>query len=373
MNYKLEELPGSMVKFTVEVPADTIKQQYPKILKSYVNDFKMDGFRKGAVPEKIVIQKIGSLRIWEESLKEAIINIYIGILSESKISDIGRPHIVINKIADQSNAEVSILSAVVPKIELPNLKMLTKKVFTEKTPPTVTDEEVEKALLELRKMRAEKENPKQTNIDDANPNQKTEKEAKNKEKVTIFDVSQLPELTEKYLKSFGPDIKDIDSLKAKIRENLNHEQIHIFQDKKRSELISNILDETKLDIPEILITYEIETLMRQYEHDLSMSGIKMSDYLSYTKKTEAELKNDMREPATRRAKTQLILQKIAEENKILSNQEKLQKELDSIKEHYKENTDFNEEHARNYLEQIYTNQAVFEYLEKLGGLETHHH
>ena len=363
MIYTTKTLPGSEVQITIPISADMIRAEYAKAVASIVAHFEMDGFRKGAVPEKMVIAKVGSLKIWEEALREAIPSAYIGVLTESKIPAIGRPQFSIVKIADQSDAEVVVTTAVIPEFTLPDYTAIAKDVYTDAVVTPTTEDDVSDAILELRRLRHKRENPTEPTESD------TELPAQTDE----TPESELPELTAEYLAGFGPGIDSLDTLRTKLRHNLEHEAIHQFEDKKRAELIAKLVEGCEFEVPNLLVDHEINLMLRQYEHDLSMSGISLDDYLKYTNKTREDLRNDVREGAVRRAKTQLIIEKLSEATGIKADTEKVAKELAELQNHYKDNKDFDMEHAKSYLEQVYTNQAVFAHLETLGGHTVHDH
>jgi FKBP-type peptidyl-prolyl cis-trans isomerase (trigger factor) len=365
MNYTTETLPGSEVRITIPISADTIRAEYDKTLKSLVSQFEMDGFRKGAVPEKIVIQRIGSLKVWEEALKDAIPSAYIAVLTESKIPAIGRPHFAITKIADQSDAVVVVTTAIIPDFTAPDFTAISKSVYSDTVIPPVTDDEVSDAVLELRQLRHKRENHAATTDDDSDTAHLPTNE--------VIPEADLPELTPEYLAGFGPGIDSVETLKAKLKHNLEHERIHQFEDKKRAELTTKLCDACEFDVPAILAEHEIDVMLRQYEHDLSMSGISLDDYLTYTNKTRSSLRDDVRESAIKRAKTQLIIEKISESANIKADPTKVEQELSELQNKYKDNTDFDREHAKTYLEQVFTNQAVFSHLEQLAGYTPHNH
>lgn len=360
MKYTTNALPGSQMQITIPISADTIRTHYTAAVKSAVANFSMDGFRPGAVPEKIVIQKVGTLRLWEEALREAIPSVYIEILTESKIPAIGRPHFSITKIADQSDAEVVVTTTILPEFTMPDYASIAKEVYTSAQPESVTDEKLETALLELRRLRHKRDT-------------KQPDEAAAEAPEVEIPESELPELTPEYLSGFGTGITDIDTLKSKMRHNLEHEAIHQFEDKKRAELTAKLIDATPFEVPQLLVDHEINLMLRQYEHDLSMSGISLDDYLKYTNKTREDLRTDVAEGAARRAKIQLIIEKLSEETGIIADPVRVATDLKDLKMQYKDNKDFDESHAKSYLEQVYGNQAVFAHLEHLGGYKSHNH
>jgi trigger factor len=91
----------------------------------------------------------------------------------------------------------------------------------------------------------------------------------------------------------------------------------------------------------------------------------MEDYLKRIEKTEAELKQEWRTNAEKRAKMQLILDEIAAKEKLVPTDEEIQSEVAKIMDMYKNQGDISEERARAYVTQILTNAKAFEYLEGL--------
>ncbi len=108
------------------------------------------------------------MMILEEMAEQAIQKIYPSILEEHKIDAIGRPQIAITKIAKGSDLEFKIHTAVLPEMDLPDYKKLaqTQNKKEEFNKEIVVDEkEVDKTILELRRMRAEQSIPKHEHED----------------------------------------------------------------------------------------------------------------------------------------------------------------------------------------------------------------
>jgi len=96
-----------------------------------------------------------------------------------------------------------------------------------------------------------------------------------------------------------------------------------------------------------------------------MAGMTTEQYLESTKKTRESMREEMRETGKKRAYMQLLINKIASDNDIHADKEKVEHELGHAMEMYKDNKDFDEDRARAYFESIFLNQAVLEYLESL--------
>jgi len=102
-------------------------------------------------------------------------------------------------------------------------------------------------------------------------------------------------------------------------------------------------------------------MMHDFTHQLTSMGLTFDDYMKKVNKDEATLRDESRSEAEKRAKMQLVLTQIAENEKLEADQERLEKEMAHILEHYKE---ADEERVRIYINSMLLNERVFEFLEK---------
>ena len=86
----------------------------------------------------------------------------------------------------------------------------------------------------------------------------------------------------------------------------------------------------------------------------------MDDYLTHLKKTKEDLAKEWAPDALKRAKVQLIISKIALEEKIEADPEIIKTEVANLLKVYKDAT---EDRTRAYVEMMLTNEKVFEWLE----------
>jgi len=275
---------------------------------------------------------------------------YPNIILEEKIEAIGQPEISITKIAAKSPLGFKIKTAIMPKLELPKYKEIAEKEMKEKEEVSVEDKEVEDAIEMIRKQRAAADK-KVDGDEKSGENQPTNIEPTEEE---------LPEFNDEFVKKLG-DFKDVEDFKVKLKENLKLEKESKVQQKKRMAIVEKIIDGTKVDLPEIVIKSELDRMMHQFQGDIARMGLKFDEYIKHIKKTEEDLRKEWLTDAEKRAKTQLVLNKIAVEEKITPEKEKIDAEVKHLMEHYK---DADENSARSYVETILTNELVFQWLEK---------
>jgi FKBP-type peptidyl-prolyl cis-trans isomerase (trigger factor) len=230
----------------------------------------------------------------------------------------------------------SITASLFPTFELPDYKKLAKAEGTKKEKIEVTDTEVEEGIMTIRRMR--------------------EQQGKEGEKIEDKD---LPELTDDMVKDFGK-FENIADFKNKMRESIQKEKELRVKEKHRLAIVKAIIEKTELTLPRIIIDSELSRMLAQMQDDVERMGINMADYLARIKKTEADLRKEWENDAIERAKMELILDKIAKEEKIEAPQEEVETEVKHLLEHYQ---DADPIRAASYFSHVIKNEKVFQFLE----------
>jgi trigger factor len=361
-NFSFKKLDGSRVEITASLPANIFDSYRIQALKNLNESVTIDGFRKGKVPENILVQKVGEKTILEEMAELAISKAYPEILINEKVDAIGRPEVHITKLAMSNPLEFTITTAVVPTLELPDFKNLAKEEM-KKVPSNeekVTNKELDEAILRIRKAHA----PHESNSRAVRAEQSSH-EGHDHEKMTTEEheksiTDNLPELTDDFVKKLG-DFADIPDFKNKLSTMLIEDKKNLIKEKRRIAIADAISDKTKVELPDIMIESEVNRSEAQFKADIERMGLKMEDYLNHAKKTIEDLRTEWRPHAEKKAKLQLILNAIAEKEKLHPAKEEVNDEVSHILEHYK---DADREHAEAYAETVLTNEKVFRWLEK---------
>jgi len=333
---KIKKLEKSEVELEVFLPADFLNSARKKALEMFTLSLEIPGFRKGHTPENMVIEKVGETKILEESADLILREHFPKIIEQEKLDIIGRPKISITKLALGNPLEFKAVFAVLPEIELSDYRAIAKEVGEKEKSKEekieANEKEIDEVLLQIRKNKAH------------------------------FDKTEnLPELNDEFAKLAG-NFKNLDELKEKVKQNIIEEKKIKNIEKKRASIMEELLKNTKIDLPEILIESEIEKSLAQMKDDIVRMGSKFEDYLTHIKKTEEDLKKDLREGSEKKAKVQLIFNKIAEAEKIEPNKEILENEVKEVLKHYPEASETN---ARIYVSTILLNSEVLRLLENL--------
>ena len=92
------------------------------------------------------------------------------------------------------------------------------------------------------------------------------------------------------------------------------------REKRRLKIIENLLKETKLEVPKRLVEGELHHMLHHFKQDVEKAGLNWDEYLKKIEKKEKEVLEAWRESVSSRAKTELLLSKIAREEKLESYQ-----------------------------------------------------
>lgn len=350
MKTNVKKLENSQVEIEVTLPYEILESYRDEVTESFLKNVEIDGFRKGKVPEEMALKKMDAMHILEEMAQRAISKSYVDILHKESIKAIGHPQIVITKIAEGAALEFKITTAVLPHIELSDYKKIAKKENAKEYPLEVPETEVDQAIDNLRKMHAQQEQAKNLKPGEEPASWKD------------INEDQLPQLNDEWVATLGK-FTTVAEFKEKIRENLEKEKEAKNFEKKRITLIEAILKEGTIEVPDMIVEYEIDKMLHELEGNIAMTGMSFDDYLTSIKKTRESYRDELRGKAKERAQAELMLNHIAAEEKLEPDTQDIEREVSKIMEQYKNQKGIDENNVRAYVANILTHQKVFEFLD----------
>jgi len=373
-NVEIKKLSDTEVEISAEIPAAAFDSYRSRAVRHLAEEVSIDGFRKGHIPEAVLLQKVGEGVVLHEMAEEALSSAYPEILREHNIRAIGAPQITITKLAMGNPLGFKAQTAVLPEVIVPDYKKIAKEVAgAHEEQVLVTDEEVEKIIADVRKNWAKKEtSDKRQETRDEGPayaeasvarRQSPWRRSAGKQELSDAAPAELPELTDEFAQKLG-GFKTVAELRAKIKENLKEEKIARQNEKKRVALVDGLLARTTLPVPEILVGAEKERMMAQFKGQIAEMGAKPEEYFNGLKKTEEEIKKEWTETATKKVRIQLILDEIARKENIVPEESAVTKETERLTKQY---LDADPARARAYVEGLLLNEKVFEFLEGQRG------
>lgn len=424
MKITVKKLPKSEIDIDVEISNEEMNAHMDSAAKNIGAANTFDGFRQGKAPLNIVYQKIGKEKIFQEAVQIAIEKSYGKAIKENKIVPIGHPKAEIKKAAIGNELLFSLSVAILPEVKLSDYSKIKGKIAAKKA----TQEDVNKEIVELQKKRAKyltKEEPAsegdrvEIDFESRSGGVKVEggesknhpliigkgmfvpgfednligmrKEDKKEfsiifpkdyykkelaEKNVTFNVTmklvqkvELPELNDEFAKSIGK-FENMDVLRKSVEAGINAEEIMKAKEELRKKLINEIVDDSKTEIPEILIESEKNNMIHELEHNVSHMGVEFNVYLKNVNTTIEKLKSEWTEQATKRVKANLVIGEIAKKEDIRATAEEIEEKANETLRYYP-----NEEEIRkkididkfnDYIAGGIINEKVFELLEKIG-------
>ncbi len=330
-NISIKKLPASEVEIKGEIPFGVLLPFRAKAMKELQEKTELPGFRKGHVPEHMILERIGEVGVLEEAVKHAFPELYLEAVKEESIEAVGRPTVTLTKLAPGNPVGFTATTAVMPEIKLPDYKSIAKK-HEKKEPDAVIDADVEKLLVEFQ-------------------GQLKSKDAEGKEIV--------PPIDDAFAMQLG-NFKTLAELKETTKKGLTERRAQESKEKRRAAITDAILEKTRLEVPNLFIESELEKMIGQLREDLKHLGSSLEDYLKNVKKTEEEMRKEWRSGAEKRARLQLVLNKIAEEEKVEVPAEDIKREADHILTQFK---DADRERVTIYVESVLRNEKTLQLLE----------
>jgi trigger factor len=141
-------------------------------------------------------------------------------------------------------------------------------------------------------------------------------------------TKKLPELNDEFAKDVS-DATSLDELKKKVHESLEHERDHRQKDLQREKVIGELVKLHDFPVPESLVEHQMDVRLERVVRSLAQQGVDPRavnvDWVSLRKRQEERAKEDV--------KAELVIDRIASEEKIDVTEEELEHELEHQASH----------------------------------------
>jgi trigger factor len=152
-------------------------------------------------------------------------------------------------------------------------------------------------------------------------------------KVKINEIKQrtLPELNDDFAKEANHHgTETLADLRAHLEEDLLEEKTQNADVEFGNQLLTKVVEASEVDIPDVLIEEETDSLVADFKNRISQQGYTMELFTQITGQNEAELRVQMKADATNKVKVRLVLDAVATAEKIDVTSEEIVKEYDAI-------------------------------------------
>jgi trigger factor len=145
-------------------------------------------------------------------------------------------------------------------------------------------------------------------------------------KVQSIKQKSLPELDDQFATQLG-EFKTLDEVRQRIRESMEAERKHTAEHEAKDKLVAELVKRSEFEVPEALVDRQIDVRLERGLRALAAQGMKAEDI----KKMDLNrLRVGQREQALQEVKASLLLDKIAEEEKIEVSDAEIDREIEAL-------------------------------------------
>jgi trigger factor len=382
-------------EISVEVPAAEVTRETELQIQRYQKSARLPGFRAGHVPASIIRQRFGDGL--KNDVIEALAPRYFRKEAEKQgLIPVSQPRITDLHFHDGEPLRFKASFEVLPEIQVEGYKDLR----ADKPEIAVTDEEVEQELSNLQGERATYTDVEgralaqgdfaQASMDGRPKDGKDVREASanpvHMDDVLIeiggkntvpeftqnlagaspgeertFDVSyaedvadkrlagktfvytvkvngikqkSLPELNDEFAKELG-EFTSLDQVRKQIHENMEAKKRHTAEHAAKDKLVDELVKRNDFEVPESLIDRQIDLRLERGLRALAAQGMKMEDL---KKMDLPRLRSGQRDQAVNDVKSSLLLERIADLEKIQVDDADVDREIEGLAKQSKQSS-----------------------------------
>ncbi len=375
MSVQVENLEKNMVKLTIEVSAEDLEKALQAVYMKEKGRISLPGFRKGKVPRAMIEKMYGVEIFFEDAANMLITQEYPKAVDECGADVVSRPEIDIAQMEKGKPFIFTAEVAVRPEVTLGEYK----GVAVTKIDSAVTEEELNAEIDKERKSNARTITVEDRAIEDGDIavidfegftdgvafeggkgenhslvigshsfiegfeeqliGRKTGEEldvnvtfpeeyhaqelagkpAVFKVKINEVKMEELPELDDE----FAQDVSEFDTLaeyKEDVEKKLVERKIAEGKRMQESEAVDNIVEASQMEIPDVMIETQAQSMMEDFANRISQQGLSMEQYMQFS--------------GTTMEQSSLVLEEIAKKEDIQVSEEDIDAELDRMAKMY---------------------------------------
>ena len=367
----------------IEVPSEEVSRETDALIQKYQKLARIPGFRRGHVPASIIRQRFS--QDIQNDVVDALVPKYFRKETERLgLMPVSQPRVTDLHAHDGEGLHFKASFEVMPEIKVEGYKELR----ADHPEITVTDEEVEESLKALQEQKATfspiegrpiadsdyaqvsldgtpkqdeaetkpvhmddvlveiggkntmpefTENLRGTNAGDERtfevnyPEDFSDERLRGKTfsyKVKINAIKQksLPELNDDFAKELG-EFSTLAEVKQKMREGMEHERRHAGERDAKDKLLADLIRRNEFEVPDALVEHQIDIRLERGLRALAAQGMS-SEHMK--KMDLPRLRAGQRDQALQEVKATLLLEKVADEEKIEVGDDEINREIETL-------------------------------------------
>ncbi|HSV32509.1 MAG TPA: trigger factor [Pyrinomonadaceae bacterium] len=389
MKTELKELSPTRKQIDIQIDAAAVRAAYDQISDRYAKAANVPGFRPGHAPRAVVRTRFKD-QIRTEVLRELLPEAAQNAIEEHKLAPLGEPELNLENtdgLSRLGNDPISfhIIVDVLPEIKLNEYKGLSATRRTR----SVKDEDMDRVIESLRENSATLEpvedrgaqlgdtvtanfhgkflsepEAEPINVEDVDvvlggdgvvreinenligakpddektftvdyPADFTSKGLAGKQveyriKLNALRIKELPDIDDEWARSLGDEIESLAQLREKIRLDLDQQVKNEADVKMRSELVRKLVEAHQFELPERLLEHQTEHRLESVVRDMMGHGVDPRD----PKLDWEKARDSLKEQAGYDLRGSLLLERIADEEKIEVSKQEIDDEINAVAE-----------------------------------------
>jgi len=382
MKVSKEQTENSQMVLSVEAEPEEVERFLEEAYRRLVRRAEVPGFRRGKAPRAMLERYLGRETLLEEALEDLIPHLLNQAIEEQGIDAIAQPEV---EITQTDPVTFKAIFPLRPTVNLGNYR----EINIPPEPVEVAEDEVDRVIEELREQHAPWEPVERPikfgdlvtidvvgnvdnktvldrkdlqfqvlqglpfplpgfaeNLEGLEKGQQKEftlsfpadygsSELAGKEclfKVAVSEIKErkLPELNDEFAKSIGQGLETMNSLRERVTSNLWLMAEEQARRRYEEKVLDAVAEMAQVEFPPLLVERDIDRLIAERERELRENRMSLEEYLRIRKKTEEELREELRPLATKRVRQSLVLAKVVDEEGIEVSEEEIDSEIQAI-------------------------------------------
>ena len=387
MKTELVDVSPTRKEIKIEVEPEVVRAAFDRISDRYAKQARVPGFRPGHAPRAVVRTRFKS-EIRGDVLRELIPDAVNNAIEKHELAAIGEPdvHLDTNEALERIGEDAISFHVgveVLPNVELGNYKGIEA---TRRIRP-VTGEDIERMLDGLRESSAalqpvedrssqlgdtltvsfrgtfiDHPEEEDINVEDVDvtlggPSVQQEftdnltgvrvddektflvdypadfsskglagKKVEYRATVSAVRVKELPELDDEWARSLGEEFDSMETLRTKVREDLEQRAVAEADSRLRADLMHKLLETHQFEVPESLVNHQTQYRLESVVRDMIGRGIDPRSQELNWEGAREELKGQAEEDV----RGSMLLERIADEEHINVSEEEIEAEIEAI-------------------------------------------
>ena len=385
MTYKVNEKKDGKITVDFSLNKDEWEAEVQKAYEKNKGKYKLDGFRQGKIPRKVLEKTYGEFLFYEDALNSVCDNSFFEMLEKEKdIHAVDYPDISVTSVSKDGVSWVATIT-LVPDVELGKYE----GIEVEKSKVSVTSKEVDEKIKELQEKQARfvdvtgrkakmgdlvnidfvgsmngvafeggsakdyelelgshtfiagfeeqvagMEIDEQKDVNVTFPEAYGAKELAGKPavfavKLLTIREKQMPELDDKFASDVS-EFNTLEELKKDTKEKIKADKEKQAERELENKLVDAVVAKAEVNIPACMVNNQISREIEEMKRALASQGMSYEMYLAYTNMTEEQLRDSRKADTEKQIKTTLVLSEIVKKENIKAEESDVEAKIEEL-------------------------------------------